>query len=119
MGMSEQINSSTPVRVSASAAKQIAKILSDEASGTLLRVAVSGGGCSGFQYGFTVDDQTNDDDLVIERDGVSVAVDAVSLAYLEGSEIDYVTDLIGSSFQIHNPNAQSQCATLGCSLSPA
>lgn len=112
--MSEQTTSSVPVRVSASAAKQIAKILTDEASGALLRVAVSGGGCSGFQYGFTVDDQTNDDDLVIERDGVTVAVDAVSLTYLEGSEIDYVTDLIGSSFQIHNPNAQSQC---GCGTS--
>jgi len=112
--MSNETATQQPVRVSASAASQIAKILADEGSGSLLRVSVSGGGCSGFQYGFTIDDQTNDDDLVIEKDGISVAVDNVSLGYLEGSEIDYVTDLIGSSFQVRNPNAQSQC---GCGTS--
>jgi iron-sulfur cluster insertion protein len=77
----------------------------------LLRVAVSGGGCSGFQYGFTFDDRRNEDDVVFERDGVGVVVDEVSLGLLNGAEIDFVEDLMGAAFQIRNPNAASSC---GC-----
>ncbi len=83
----------------------------DQAEGALLRIAVSGGGCSGFQYGFSFDEQRNDDDIVFERDGVGVVVDEVSLDLLAGAEIDFVEDLMGASFQIRNPNAASSC---GC-----
>ena len=80
----------------------------------MLRVAVSGGGCSGFQYGFTLDDNIGDDDLTFERDGVAVVVDEVSMDLLGGAEIDFVEEMIGSSFQIRNPNASSSC---GCGVS--
>lgn len=103
-----------PVTVSASAAKRIAEILKAEADGTMLRVSVEGGGCSGFQYSFTLDDDKTADDLVIERDGATVLVDNVSLMYMDGSEIDFVDDLIGQSFQVKNPNATAAC---GCGTS--
>lgn len=104
----------TPITLTARAAKQVARILEGEEIGTMLRVAVQGGGCSGFQYGFTLDDLRNDDDLALERDGVTVLIDAVSAEYLAGSEIDYVDDLIGSAFKINNPNATASC---GCGTS--
>jgi len=100
--------------VSDNAVKQIAKILSGEAEGTMLRVSVEGGGCSGFQYNFTFDDTKTDDDLVIARDGATVLVDSVSLMYVGGSELDFVDDLIGQSFQVKNPNATASC---GCGTS--
>ena len=75
---------------------------------------MSGGGCSGFSYGFEFDDQQNDDDTVIERNGVEVLIDEVSMMYLAGSEIDYVEDLMASAFAIKNPNASSSC---GCGSS--
>jgi iron-sulfur cluster insertion protein len=81
---------------------------------SMLRIAVSGGGCSGFQYGFTFDDVQNDDDLVVSRDGATLLVDAVSLNYMSGSELDFVEDLAGAAFQIKNPNATSKC---GCGSS--
>lgn len=97
------------------AARQIAKIMAGEGNDALnLRIAVSGGGCSGFQYGFTLDDAINDDDHVFTRDGVKVVVDEISLDLLAGAEVDYVTEMIGSSFQIRNPNAASSC---GCGSS--
>ncbi len=102
------------VTVSDKAAIQISKILEQEGSPKMLRVSVSGGGCSGFQYGFDLVEDRGDDDIAIEKNGVTVLVDSVSLAYLEGSEIDYVEDLIGASFQVHNPNAKSSC---GCGTS--
>ena len=77
-------------------------------------MAVQGGGCSGFQYGFTLDDSKQDDDLALERDGVTVLIDPVSVEYLAGAEIDYTDDLIGSAFKINNPNATSSC---GCGTS--
>jgi len=83
----------------------------EEAQDAFLRIAVSGGGCSGFQYGFSFDDQKNADDVVFERDGIAVVVDDVSLDLLNGAEIDFVEDLMGASFQIRNPNAASSC---GC-----
>lgn len=102
------------VTLTARAAKQVALILKGEAEGTVLRVSVEGGGCSGFQYGFTLDTSRNDDDLVLERDGATVLIDPVSVEYLAGSEIDYVDDLIGAAFKIANPNATSSC---GCGTS--
>lgn len=103
-----------PVTLSARAAKRISKILSSEPGGTFLRVSVSGGGCSGFQYGFDLETARAAEDLVIERDGAVVVIDPVSLPYMGGSEIDFVDDLIGQSFQIHNPNATASC---GCGTS--
>ena len=79
-----------------------------------LRVSVSGGGCSGFQYNFDLDPARSDDDLVIERDGAVVVIDAVSRPFMVGSEIDFVDDLLGQSFQIMNPNATASC---GCGTS--
>lgn len=82
--------------------------------GLMLRIAVSGGGCSGFQYGFNLDDTLAEDDLTFEYAGVIVVIDETSLGLLEGSEVDYKTDLGGSFFQIANPNATSSC---GCGAS--
>ena len=98
--------------VTENAARRIAALRTqEEADGAFLRIAVSGGGCSGFQYGFTFDDQRSDDDFVFERDGIAVVVDDVSLGLLNGAEIDFVEDMMGASFQIKNPNAASSC---GC-----
>src|SRR5215472_2420246 len=83
----------------------------ENAEDAFLRIAVSGGGCSGFQYGFSFDDQRNEDDFVFERDGVGIVVAEVSLGLLSGAEVDFVEDLMGASFQIRNPNAASSC---GC-----
>jgi iron-sulfur cluster insertion protein len=95
-----------------SAARRVAVLKAQENAGTaFLRIAVSGGGCSGFQYGLSFDDQRNDDDFVFERDGVGVVIDDVSLGLLNGAEVDFVEDLMGASFQIKNPNAASSC---GC-----
>ena len=102
------------VTLSERAAKRIGKILSSEPGGTALRISVSGGGCSGFQYGFDLDATRAPDDIIVERDGAVVLIDSVSLPYMGGSEIDFVDDLIGQSFQIHNPNATASC---GCGTS--
>lgn len=100
------------VNVTESAAKRIAFILSqEEHKGMMLRISVSGGGCSGFQYGFTFDDAVAQGDLVVERDGATVVIDEISLDLLGGAQIDYVEDMIGASFQIKNPIAKSSC---GC-----
>ena len=100
--------------ITESAAAQISKILAQEAAGACLRVAVQGGGCSGFSYVFSIDADKSADDLSFERDGVTVLVDEMSIQYMEGSEIDWVDDLIGASFQIKNPNATANC---GCGTS--
>ena len=103
------------VEVTANAAKRVAWLIAQEGRpGLMLRVSVSGGGCSGFQYGFSFDDALADDDRTFERDGVTVVVDEVSLDLLNGSQIDFVEDLIGASFQITNPQATSSC---GCGSS--
>ena len=94
------------------AARRIAILRNQEqAENAFLRISVSGGGCSGFQYGFTFDHQRHADDFVFERDGIAVVVDDISLGLLNGAEVDFVEDLMGASFQIHNPNAASSC---GC-----
>ena len=103
------------IRISPSAARRIAALRQAEANPELmLRVTVSGGGCSGFQYGFGFDDVVNPDDLVFERDGVRVVVDDVSMDLLANAEIDFIEDLMGSYFQVKNPNASSSC---GCGVS--
>jgi iron-sulfur cluster assembly accessory protein len=103
-----------PVRLSERAAKRIAEILKDEPSASMLRVAVTGGGCSGFQYDFCFDDARAEDDLLIARDGALVLIDSVSLDFLKGAEIDFVEEMIGAAFRINNPNATSSC---GCGTS--
>ncbi len=103
-----------PVAVSARAAKRIAEILKSEPAPSMLRIAVTGGGCSGFQYNFAIDDARADDDLAVERDGATVLIDPVSLDFLQGAEIDFVDDMIGQAFKINNPNATSSC---GCGTS--
>jgi iron-sulfur cluster insertion protein len=79
--------------------------------GLMLRVAVSGGGCSGFQYGFSLDNARLEDDVLFEQSGVTVVIDSTSLELIQGAEIDFVEELVGSSFQVRNPNATSSC---GC-----
>ena len=102
------------ITVTERAARRIGEILRREPPGTMLRVSVEGGGCSGFQYKFDMDRTRGDDDVVITRDGAVVLVDQISLGYLAGSEIDFVDDLIGSSFRINNPVATASC---GCGTS--
>ena len=103
------------VTLSDRAVKRIARILAAEPAGTSLRVSVEGGGCSGFQYRYDlVQDAPAADDVVLARDGASVLIDTVSLEYMGGSEIDFVDDLIGQSFQIRNPLASASC---GCGTS--
>ena len=104
----------TEVSLSANAAKQINAIMAKQGVDKYLRVAVEGGGCSGFQYKFDFADAPDDGDLVLERDGARVVIDDMSLEFLAGSEIDYTNELIGSAFKIHNPNATAGC---GCGTS--
>ena len=102
------------VTLSESAAKRIQAISQREGRLVMLRVAVEGGGCSGFQDQFDLVEVVEDDDLKVERDGAAAVVDIVSLALLGGSEIDYVDELAGAEFRIRNPNAKSSC---GCGVS--
>lgn len=115
MAESEVLEAPRGITVSDSAVKRIAHLMKQEGSdGAMLRVTVSGGGCSGFQYGFSFDDAVNGDDRLFGRDGVTVVIDEISLELLEGAEIDFVEDLAGSAFAIRNPNASSSC---GCGTS--
>ncbi len=98
---------STSITVSERAARRIGEILKGEPSGTMLRVSVEGGGCSGFQYKFDMERAKAADDLVIDRDGAVVLIDPVSVNYMAGSEIDFVDDLIGASFKVKNPQGKS------------
>lgn len=102
------------VALSAAAAERIKTVVAGEPAGAGLRVAVEGGGCSGFQYEINVASAPNDDDVVVERDGARLFVDPVSLPFLSGSEVDWVDELIGASFKVKNPNATSSC---GCGVS--
>ena len=104
----------TDVTVTERAALRIGEILRQEPAGTMLRVSVAGGGCSGFQYKFDTERARAEDDMVIECSGATVLIDPISLNYLAGSEIDFVDDLIGSSFKVNNPNATASC---GCGTS--
>jgi len=102
------------IRVSERAAKRIGEILKGEPPGTMLRVSVEGGGCSGFQYKFDMDAARAADDLVITGNGATVLIDPISIGYMAGSEIDFVDDLIGASFRVNNPKAKASC---GCGTS--
>ena len=103
-----------PVTLSDRAAKRIADILKSEPQPSALRVAVTGGGCSGFQYNFALDEAQLDEDLVVEKNGAKVLIDPVSLDFLAGAEIDFSDDLMGQAFKVNNPNATSSC---GCGTS--
>ncbi len=96
------------------AIRRIRQILAQEKPGAMFRVAVNGGGCSGFQYAFEIDALTTQEDVLIEEDGAKVLVDKISLDYLKGARLDFVDELIGQSFKIENPNATSSC---GCGTS--
>jgi iron-sulfur cluster assembly accessory protein len=102
------------VTVSERAARRIGEILGHEQPGTMLRLSVEGGGCSGFQYKFDMDRAQAEDDVLIRREGALVLIDRVSLGYLVGSEIDFVDDLIGAAFRVNNPQAKASC---GCGTS--
>jgi iron-sulfur cluster assembly accessory protein len=104
----------TPVTISERAARRISEILKGEGDGAMLRISVEGGGCSGFQYKFDIDRARAADDVVIERESAVVLVDPASAPFLAGSEVDFVDDLIGASFRVHNPNATASC---GCGTS--
>jgi iron-sulfur cluster insertion protein len=104
-----------PLQFTEAAAKKVKTLIADEENPNLkLRVYITGGGCSGFQYGFTFDDQINDGDMTIEKQGVELVVDPMSLQYLVGGAVDYTEGLEGSRFVVTNPNAKSTC---GCGSS--
>jgi len=105
----------TPLVFTDSAAAKVADLIAEEGNPSLkLRVFVQGGGCSGFQYGFTFDDAVNEDDTEFQKNGVTLLVDSMSFQYLVGAEIDYKEDIHGSQFVIKNPNATTTC---GCGSS--
>src|SRR5262245_1929527 len=112
--MPDTATASPEITLSASAARRINKITAGQPAGTMLRVEVIGGGCSGFSYRFGFADKANADDQVIERDGARVAIDEASQPFLAGSEIDFVEEIIGAAFKVHNPNATAAC---GCGTS--
>lgn len=103
-----------PLIITLNAAKRISDIIASEPSGTFFRVAVEGGGCSGFKYKFDLTREMNKDDIVIESQGARILVDTTSLGFLSGSQIDFIDDLMGASFQVKNPLASSSC---GCGTS--
>jgi iron-sulfur cluster assembly accessory protein len=106
--------STSDLTLSPSAAQRIRQIGQAEGRPVMLRVAVEGGGCSGFQYQFDLVEAAEPDDLKVERDGAAAVVDVVSLALLKGSVIDFVDELAGAEFRVRNPNAKSSC---GCGVS--
>lgn len=113
--MSDVATAPEKVVVTDSALTRIEAILAKQKPGTVLRVAVSGGGCSGFQYEYNlVQEEPTADDLVLGTDKARVLIDSLSLEFMQGAEIDFVNDLIGQSFQINNPNAVASC---GCGTS--
>jgi iron-sulfur cluster insertion protein len=104
-----------PLLFTAAAAHKVRELIDEENNQNLkLRVYISGGGCSGFQYGFTFDEQSAEDDLAVVKDGVTLVVDPLSLQYLMGAEVDYSENLHGAQFVIRNPNAKTTC---GCGSS--
>ncbi len=105
----------SPLIFTSSAAAKVRELISDEGNPSLmLRVFITGGGCSGFQYGFTFDENITDGDTVVENDGVKLLIDPMSFQYLTGAEIDYTEGLEGAQFVIRNPNATTTC---GCGSS--
>ena len=110
-----QIEMPTPINFSDNAVKKVKELIDEEGTPDLkLRVFVSGGGCSGFQYGFTFEESENDDDTKVTKDSVTLLIDPMSLQYLAGAEINYQDNVQGSQFVIKNPNATTTC---GCGSS--
>jgi len=110
-----EVENSSPVLFSDSAVSKVRELIQDEGNEALkLRIYITGGGCSGFQYGFTFDENVNEGDTVVEKEGVKLLIDPMSYQYLVGAEIDYKDDLEGSHFVIRNPNATTTC---GCGSS--
>ncbi|MDR3408929.1 MAG: iron-sulfur cluster assembly accessory protein [Methylovirgula sp.] len=108
------ISVAAPVDLTANALRHIAEILKSEPAGAALRIAVEGGGCSGFQYTYAIVPETAEGDLVLGENGATVAIDPVSLEYMRGSKVDFVDDLMGRTFKVHNPAATASC---GCGTS--
>ena len=112
------IETPAPINFTDSAAQKVAELIAEEGNPNLkLRVFVQGGGCSGFQYGFTFDEVVNEDDTTMMKNGVQLLIDAMSYQYLVGAEIDYKEDLQGAQFVIKNPNVSSTCGC-GSSFAP-
>jgi iron-sulfur cluster assembly accessory protein len=114
LDLSAAVSARTPVALTAAAARRIRQIAEAEGRALMLRVAVEGGGCSGFQYQFDLVEAADPDDLRIERDGAALLIDEVSLPLIRGSEVDFVEELAGAEFRVKNPNAKSSC---GCGVS--
>lgn len=113
--MANDTASTMELEITDNAARKVGEIIAAEGKdGLMLRIAIGGGGCSGFQYGFGFDDKTEDGELVVERDGAKMVIDSMSLMYLAGSEVDFIENVGGSYFVINNPNATSSC---GCGSS--
>ena len=112
--MTAAIVDQTAVKLTERAARRLLEIGCSEPAQPMLRISVEGGGCSGFQYKFDLVGTTEPDDIVIEREGAKVLIDPTSIGYLEGSQIDFVDDLLGATFRITNPNATASC---GCGTS--
>jgi iron-sulfur cluster assembly accessory protein len=112
--MTQETAEANGVTLTRRAAERLAEIAGGDPANPVLRIAVEGGGCSGFKYTFDLVSAPEADDVVVERDGARVAIDTVSIAYMTGSEIDFVDDLIGASFRIKNPQATAAC---GCGTS--
>jgi iron-sulfur cluster assembly accessory protein len=112
--MRDQLMTDQPLSLTKSAAERIVKILANEPAGSLIRLRVDGGGCSGFQYHFDITTHGEEDDLVLQKDGAILRVDSLSLPLIEGSEVDFVDDLMGQSFRVNNPAATASC---GCGTS--
>ncbi len=113
--MSTGVETALPINFSDAAANKVRNLIAEEENPNLnLRVYVTGGGCSGFSYGFTFDEKVNEGDTVVSNDGVSMVVDSMSLQYLVGGTVDYTEGLEGSRFLVNNPNATSTC---GCGSS--
>ena len=102
------------ITISQSAAKRIVELVNEDENAEMFRVSVEGGGCSGFQYNFELIESAAPDDILIERDGATVAIDPTSVPFIAGSEIDFIDELIGAQFKISNPNATASC---GCGTS--
>ncbi len=108
----ETVSKTFDLKLTERAAKKIAELIkSEENSNLALRIYITGGGCAGYRYGMALDDNVYEDDVVVEAHGVKVVVDSFSAPFLEGSEVDYVEDVMGSGFSINNPNVSSTC---GC-----
>ena len=113
--MSDSVEVQFPIQMTDAAATKVKSLITEEENPDLkLRVYITGGGCSGFQYGFTFDETINEDDTAIDKNGVQLLVDPMSFQYLVGAEIDYKEDIEGSQFVIRNPNANTTC---GCGSS--